>query len=281
MKKYFIAAILLHATILSADDSIVPASMFIHRDNYFIFGDMDDQVKFQFSAKYQLVNPAGQDLSFDYEKNSWYSVWFNYLKVFGSWSYLAYTQTSWWTVYEDRDSFSSNYQPELFFMFESKKSIPGWDLGLVDIIRLSPYYHCSNGTEGPDHRSIHSYYGEIQLSWGSRYNFGTNIKMFGYYFRDAANRDINDYRHNYEADCFMKFTFDPDWWWPVYKEDIHFRFTGNPFDKGYFIIESITQFFASAFQPRIFIQYNNGYGVNILQYNKKATEFRAGLSFSH
>ena len=45
------------------------------------------------------------------------------------------------------------------------------------------------------------------------------------------------------------------------------------------MIEGICQIFSSRIQPKLFCQWNDGYGVNMVTYNKKEKEFRAGLIF--
>ena len=235
-----------------ADEYLSP--MTLYKDNYFTAGSMKDQLKFQISAKYNIFYPADTGL------------------------YFGYTQISWWKAYNDADTFSSNYQPEGFYLVESKKNIfADADLGIIDYIQVSPIQHSSTGVEGDDHRSINIFYGQIQLSAGEVFNFGTNLKAFGYYFRCDQNRDINDYRRNYEADFFFKLKSKSNWY--VDKYELHFRCSGNPFGKGYYMAEAIAQIFTSKVQPKLFVQFSDGYGVNMVKYNRKVQELRAGILF--
>lgn len=256
MKKLFMLIIICYSTALFASEYQSPMSLY--KDNYFVAGNSKDQVKFQLSAKYnifytpQLQAPIGL--------------------------YVAYTQTSWWTCYEKRDTFSSNYTPETFYQLESGNNIFGnVDLGIIDYIQVSPIQHASNGVEGVDHRGINIYYGQIQLSVGEVFNFGTNLKGFGYYSRSGKNKNINDYRKNYEAEVFFKLKSKTNWY--VDKFELRAKCTGNPRDKGYYMIEGVCQIFTSIIQPKIFVQYNDGYGINMITYNQKETELRAGFIF--
>lgn len=255
MKKIYqgitFIVIFLISVCLSATEYQSPMSLY--KDNYFVAGDDDDQVKFQFSAKYNILYPAETGL------------------------YIGYTQISWWTCYEGSDTFSSNYQPEVFYKLESIKNPFELDLGLIDYIQISPIQHSSTGVEGKDHRGINIYYGQVQMSIGEVYNFGLNMKGYGYYSRNKRNKDINDYRHNYEADVFFKLKSISNWY--IDKYELHAKCVGNPFDKGYYMIEGICQIFSSRIQPKLFCQWNDGYGVNMVTYNKKEKEFRAGLIF--
>lgn len=257
-------------------------SMTLYRENYFTAGDNIDQIKFQFSAKYQLY--ISKDDPTDNQKNKM-------AKLIGNSAFFAYTQTSWWLVYGDRDTFSTNYQPEFFFKVDSKDNLMGWDFGPVKYLKLSPIYHCSTGVEGPDHRSINEFYAEFDVSYvdlSKQNEIGINPRVFGYWSKDLDhNKDINDFRRNYDAKIYYKHTFD---WkdkdkhfynlWQVVKEQgFNFKCTGNPFGKGYYMIESTSKLFRDYFQSKLFIQYSHGYGVNFVEYNIKKTEFRGGVLF--
>jgi outer membrane phospholipase A len=172
---YFILIVVLLP--FSADAGESPISLY--RDNYFLFGNKDDQVKFQISVEYRIFNQFETD-------------WARNL-------YVAYTQTSWWRVYKSADTMSNNYQPELFYRIEyNKNSFKDKDSEMIDYIQISPLYHCSTGTEGADHRGVNAYYAQIQASRGKIHNFGINLKLFGYWCKHENNLDINRYRDNYE-----------------------------------------------------------------------------------
>ena len=102
MYKLFIIIILLFqiSVCYAAETEVSVAqnktAMSIYRDNYITFGDNNDQIKFQFSAKYQLYIP---------DKNPEDNKINTFFKIVGSSAYFAYTQTSWWTVYSGRDTF--------------------------------------------------------------------------------------------------------------------------------------------------------------------------------
>lgn len=240
------------------EEYISPMSMY--KDNYFVAGDMDNQVKFQISAKYNIVFSKGHN-----EPGF----------------YFGYTQTSWWKVYKGADTFSTNYQPEGFYRFEPGSSnifgIMKSDVPYLDYFQISPIQHASTGVETSDHRSINIYYAQLQMATPTTLSIGFNTKIFGYYYKDKANSDINDYRKFYEADIFLKLRSRTITLLDRY--ELHTKCTGNPLGKGYVMLEGTFQLVTAEFQPRLFIQYNRGYGVNMVNYNKKETELRAGFVF--
>lgn len=228
--------------------------MSTYHDNYFVAGDVEDQVKIQLSAKYNLFYPSHAG------------------------AYFGYEQMSNWFVYKGRDTFYTMYQPEAFYRFESGKNIfKDYVISGVDYIQFSPIKHCSTGVEGEDHRSINQAYGQIQLSVGEVYNVGINLKGFRYYTRDEQNRDINDYKKFYEAEAFFKIRSKTVEY--LDKEEVKVKITGNPIGKG--SIEGTLTFrlISSKIQPRLFVQYFRGYGEFMVNYNKKSEAIRAGFVF--
>lgn len=226
-----------------------------YQDNYIIAGDSDDQVKFQFSAKYNLFYP------------------------FNSGLYFGYTQRSFWKLYDDSSPFvETNYMPEGFYRFESgNNSFKDYVIPYIDYIQVSPIAHKSNGRDGLDSRSINIYYGQIQFSKGEVVNVGANVKVFGYYNKAKENADINDYNKNYEADIFIKLRSKTVLY--LDKEELHLKFGGNPMDKGWFAVEARVRILSTYVQPKLFFQYREGYDEFMINYNEKTKSIRVGVIF--
>lgn len=240
------------AATLTAKEYESPMSMY--HDNYFITGNQDAQTKFQVSAKYSILYPSKIGL------------------------YAAYTQTSWWKLYDKSSPFyETNYQPETFLLFESGNNFANdVKLGPIDYIQLSPIYHKSNGRDGEESRGMNLYYAQTQLSFGEVYNVGVAVKIFDYYNVSRKNADIDSYIGHYEADVFLKIKSRD-----VYlldKEELHFKF-GSGKDKGWFCAEVQARIITSYIQPKIFIQVYHGYAEWLINYSEKGTCVRAGLTF--
>ena len=254
MKKLLFILLLFIAVPLFSKEYESP--MTPYQDNYIITGDSEeDQVKFQFSAKYNIFYP------------------------FNSGIYFGYTQRSYWRIYDDSSPFvETNYMPEAFYRFESGNNmfkdyvIPG-----VDYIQASPIEHKSNGRDMEDSRSINRYYGQVQLSVGQLVNAGVNVKVFGYYNKAKENADINDYNKNYEADVFLKLRSTSVKY--LDKEEIHFKFGGDPTDKGWYAVEGRIRILSTYVQPKLFFQYRKGYDEFMINYSEKQESFRAGFIF--
>jgi len=228
-----------------------PASMY--KDNYIVSGwEEDTQVKFNVSVRYRVVYKAGL--------------------------FMGYTQLSKWDLYSKSSPFKeNNYQPEVFYKFESDNNEFDINLGVIDYIQISPIYHRSNGRDGVESRGENLYYGQAQISIGKVHNFGINGKLYNYYNVSSKNKDINDYHKNYEIDVFYKYkssTVEE-----LDKEEVHVRFSGNPLDKGF--VEGTLKFriWTSAIQLRLYGQVFHGYDEFIIDYNKKDTAARVGFCF--
>ncbi|MEO0814116.1 MAG: phospholipase A, partial [Myxococcota bacterium] len=102
-----------------------------YRPNYFLFGDQEDQILFQFSFRYNL---------WPQEENR--------LGVF-----LAYTQRSWWDLYafDDSSPFTeNNYSPELVFRWRYRRfGVLGTGFDQVQF----GFQHQSNGEDSVESRS--------------------------------------------------------------------------------------------------------------------------------
>lgn len=229
--------------------------MQIYKPNYIIAGDKEDQVKFQISAKYNLIYPS--------ETGLW----------------VAYTQKAFWNLYEDSSPFwEFNHEPELFYIFESKKNMFGVDTGFLDYIQLSPIYHRSNGRDGLESRGMNLYYGEIQVSVGKVYNLGLTAKAFNYYGKSSKNKDIEQYLGYGEGELFFQLKsknvnyFD--------KEKIYIRGGGNHESKKGWVEGGLkVRLLTTLFQPFLYVQVFHGYGEAMVNYNGKDTAVRVGLTF--
>lgn len=225
----------------------------LYQNNYFITGDTrEDQVKFQMSVKYNLLWPFDTGLFF------------------------GYTQRSYWRIYDDSSPFQeTNYCPEFFYRYDPKSNVFNFSLPFIDYIQVSPMFHRSNGLDKENSRSENKYYGEVQTSYGRVYNVGARGRVFGYYDVESMNKDINKYHKNYSAAVFFKLmSSDVS---DLEKEKIELSWGGNPFDDGWYQVELSMRIISSYAQPRIFMQFYQGYDEFMIHYNERTTALRFGL----
>jgi phospholipase A1 len=223
------------------------APISLHKLNYIIFGNTDDQVKAQFAFKYEIFRESG--------------------------FFLAYSQSIFWNLYSTSSPISEiNLSPELF-----------WNYGDdVQYVRLGLYEHKSNGRDGIDSRAWDRSYIQVQTSVGNPVNVGVNVKGFYMWGIAPENEDIADYTGNYEAELFFRFLESG----PLHltdKEELYIRGGtgrgnyGFDFTKGW--IEAGFRFRMAfrSIQPDFYIQLFSGYGETLVGYDKENLAVRVGI----
>ncbi len=234
----------------------------LYKQSYLVLGNMDDQVKAQFSFKfdpfYSLIDNLGL--------------------------YLAYTQLMDWRFYDKSSPFRDiNFNPEVFLRLESQKNVfRNVDLGPLDYLQLGFFEHKSNGKEGADSRSWNRGYVQFQLSVGSTLNFGVNIKYFLMYLKmiEEQNRDIQRYIGSWETTVFFRHMKNGKL--GLFELYVRFGAGGGPggfnFYKGW---QEWGIIFPSPLQHvRPYLQMFHGYGEYLLGYNKQRTDTWGG-TFLH
>jgi outer membrane phospholipase A len=220
-------------------DYLAPVSLY--KDNYIIFGDMDDQVKLQLSFQYSIFQKYDTGV------------------------FIGYSQYSMWSLYNSSSPFFDiNYSPELFF--KTKYFLKKY----LDYIQVSPYQHMSNGRDREESRSLDRFYIEVQSSVNfPMLNTGANLKLFGYYNQGKVNYG--------RRTCLYEMRI----WGALGKKklsrnEIHFTFSG--FKDGFHQIDIISKKIGFL-NSRIYLQYRNGYMETMLTHEKRDVSVRIGMLF--
>jgi phospholipase A1 len=235
-------------------------SILLHRDNYILpltenyesgvimdeFGEArqidDNEIKFQISIRSLLLN----NLPFDAQL------------------YAAYTNQSHWQAYNDNDSRpfrETNHQPELFVDFPIDKRYRGITL---NTLRFA-FNHQSNGRSGVISRSWNRLYAELLLS--TKYS-QVNLRSWFQVTDEEDNPDIQDFLGNFQIDGLRK----------IGKHQLHWKARHNLKSDGKGAFElGWSRRIGGREDVRWYLQYFNGYGESLIDYNRK-TE-RIGLGF--
>ncbi|NLY03924.1 MAG: phospholipase A [Campylobacter sp.] len=208
------------------------------------FGDerKDQEVKFQFSFQ----KPLFDDL----------------LGLDETWSF-GYTQTSFWQIQVDSLPFrTTDYQPEFFV------TIPTNDIWKLDYIRVG-LNHQSNGEGGLKSRSWNRAYLETTFSLG---NLRITPTVWHSFIFDDENKDIRQYMGYGD----LKFSYDIADHHLVALWRNNLRFDNQ--NRG--AIE-LNYYFPLPFGDGIYgyLQYFNGYGESLYDYNKQVNKVMLGISF--
>ena len=215
-----------------------------HSTNYFVFGD--DDLKIQLGFKYRLA----RTFSF----------------------YVAYSQLMFWDIYDESKPFEDvNYKPELFYRFleGGSKVFQSIDVG---------YLHTSNGQSGETSRSLDRLM--VRSNFASkinRHSITGTFMLYGIYNEDVTNEDIVNHLGYWEANVFLTDIIR------IQEQQIDFElktYAGSEvvnFDQGAYQLGLIYRVGSDNFNPAIYLQRFEGYSENLLNYNKRSTEWRLGL----
>jgi outer membrane phospholipase A len=194
-------------------------------------------------------------------------------------AYFAYSQTSLWDLHDASDPFyNTSYRPRLFFQEEQLWVSPnnkvwfGLESGLA---------HDSNGHQaGAEERSIYLLYARPRLDWiaPGAYHFFISPMVYGYIDK-ADNPDIADYRGY--ADLLLGVSKD-GWRLNTTLRKGTKDHYGSIEVNAILPLRATDQFFdrigARGLNGYWFVQYFNGWGETILEYNLKGpAQFRSGL----
>jgi phospholipase A1 len=198
-------------------------------------GELDDnEIKFQLSFQTKLAD----DL-FDRSADLWFS----------------YTQVSFWQLFNDDISApfrETNYEPDVFVSFETDYNL----LGLTGRVLNFGVVHQSNGRAEPLSRSWNRVYAELQFTRG---DFALSVKPWVRIEEDEEdddNPDIDDYLGNYELRAYYN-----------WRGHVFSAMARNVIDSDDRYNSEIAWSFPITRRLRGLVQWYNGYGENLIDYN--------------
>jgi outer membrane phospholipase A len=231
-----------------------------HEPVYFIYGGKAPGAKFQFSFAYRLLGEKAK-------------LGENLPALRGI--YAGYTQRSLWDITAESSPFyDTSYMPEL--LYESQAVVDPSGKGGFQLLGYQVgLRHESNGRDGTASRSLNIAYVRPVFAIGrlDGWNLLIAPRLFTYVSDVVNNPDIKDYRGNAELMAIFgrndgpalsltgrlgrgghKGSLQADLTFPV------------KFDRAF------------DFATYVLIQYWNGYGESLRDYNKSTTQLRAGFS---
>jgi outer membrane phospholipase A len=221
---------------------------------YFSVGAKDGlNARFQFSFKFRLLTPVGN------VAEPWHDL------------YIAYTQTSLWDLQSlSKPFYDTSYKPTFFFLRENLGVKTAWfdRLGVQAGVQ-----HESNGQALPKSRSLNTAYFKPTVAWKlpRGWQLAVSPRVIAYLEKEE-NPDLERYRGYVE-------------WLVSASHRDGFKFTANlrkGTGSGYGSAELNASWPLDALFPelggRVLIQYFNGWGESLLDYNIRRTDqFRLGF----
>ena len=182
---------------------------------------------------------------------------------------FAYTNLSFWQAYDEDDSSpfrETVHEPEVFMAFEND-----WEfLGMNNRVVQLGVAHQSNGRDGELSRSWNRIYLDFIFERGNYY-----LSFKPWYFprswgsASKDNPDIDTYYGNFELRG-------------VYASDKHTvsLMLRNNFDNPSYGALEINWSFPMSRRAKWFVQYFNGYGESLIDYNASANRFGIGVALT-
>ena len=239
-----------------------------HEPVYIVAGDEEITTKFQFSFKYQILNPEGPIAK-------------KAPPLAGV--YFAYSQTSLWDLGDDSNPFfDSTYRPEALVSYENlerfvvngggERLLPDW----ITLATQAGYRHESNGRDGDDSRSLNYAYVRPIFTFRGRDDwFLTLAPTFFTYVGDLDdNPDIRDYRGHTELRAVIG-----------QAGGVQLAVTGRVGDTGVNkgslelnLSLPLRKISASNLDVYFYTQYFSGYGETLLTYDDTSYSLRFGIA---
>jgi outer membrane phospholipase A len=231
----------------------------VHDPMYFVYGAKEPAAKFQFSLKYRLLSfdegATGADAS---------SVQF------------GYTQRSLWNVNAHPSAFyDTSYIPSVFYQFFSQAANP--DPGGADLTWLgftSGYQHESNGQGGTLERSLNTLFVRTGVLVGRTDTWHSIflLRAFTYIEGVANNPEIRDYRGYGDWGVILADGPGPSLTYTGWAGQ-HFNHATTQLDLNIPIRMKTVDF-----DTFFLVQYFNGYGESLKEYQAHSNVVRAGIS---
>jgi len=213
--------------------------------------------RFQFSFKYQLFATTAARLS----------RWQDDL-------YFGFTQTSLWDLHSFSKPFrDSSYKPALFYYRQRLRDDDSW---LSRVGLYAGFQHESNGKAGLDSRSLNSLYFTPVITLVRHEGFFWTVGPQGFYYVDKSeNPDITDYRGHVDIHMTLGWGNGLQLTTLLRKGD-QSGYGSGELDLSYPLRK--VWLFSDTAGGYLHIQYFNGWGETILDYNHRFhDELRFGI----
>jgi phospholipase A1 len=231
--------------------------VFPYEPFYFVAGTKSPNAKFQVSIRYQILNHDGP-----------LATRAPPLEGFN----IGYTQTSLWDW--NRASapfFDSSYKPELLYLYE--RVLGGRPTNWYRLDLQAGVQHESNGKDGDASRSLNITYLRPILTIGNDEELHLTLMPRAWvYLGDLSdNPDIARYRGYVDLRTILSYK--------GLQLSAYGRM-GNHTDRGSIQLDLTYPLrkFWGTFSAYLHVQYLNGFGESLLEYNERSTAWRAGFS---
>jgi len=253
------------------ENVLQPFTLMAHKPSYYLFGAYNQR---GYSTEYYERHFDKPDVTFDdteaqFQFSLKIPLGVDLFKTFDI--YAAYTNRSFWQLYNEdisRPFRETNHEPEAWLQFT-----PGWEIfGFKNSANAIGVVHQSNGRGGELSRSWNRIYANFVFQRG---NFALGFKPWirlSEADEDDDNPDITDYLGHYELRAGYK-----------WKQQVFSIMSRNNLESGFDrgAVE-LGWSFPLWNYPYLkgYIQYFNGYGESLIDYNQRVNRIGIGISLT-
>lgn len=212
-------------------------------------GELDKlEVKFQFSVKFPIIeNLFGEQGSIQF----------------------AYTNRSFWQAYNASASYpfrETVHEPELFLIFENDWHFLGMDNRLIQL----GIVHQSNGQTGNRSRTWNRVYIDLIFQRG---DFYLSVKPWYHLKETGSAKDDNPDIEDYYGHGELRVAYAGG------KHTASIMLRNNFDDPNYGALE-VNWSYPMTRRVKLFVQYFNGYGESLIDYNARVNRLGIGVAFT-
>ncbi len=185
---------------------------------------------------------------------------------------FAYTQKVWWQLYSNSEPFrETNYEPEFFMTLPTNVAID--EATGLKAVKIG-FSHESNGQDGRRSRTWNRLYASTLWQHGQLF---TNLRAW-YRIPESENADENPDIHKYlgYGDLTFNYLYGKHQLGLLIRNNLDFDDGQN---RGAVQVDWSYPFF-NAHSTYWYLQYFNGYGESLIDYDRKVKKVGFGLSFS-
>jgi len=253
------------------ENVLQPFTLMAHKPNYFLLGAYNSNGYSSELFKEQFDDPSIEfdDTEAQFQLSLKVPLGVNLFDTFDV--YAAYTNRSFWQLYNSEISSpfrETNHEPEAWVQFT-----PGWEiLGFRNSANAIGFVHQSNGRGGVLSRSWNRVYANFVFQRG---NFAFGFKPWFRISEDAEdddNPDITDYLGHYELRAGYK-----------WNNQVFSAMSRNNLESGFdHGAVELGWSFPLWNYPYLkgYIQYFNGYGESLIDYDQKVNRIGIGISLT-
>jgi phospholipase A1 len=251
------------------EEALRPFSLMAHKPNYMLVGAYNSKGWSDYSSEqFPGVSTSFKEVEAQFQASIKVPLWIGMFNDRAD-LYAAYTNRSFWQVYDHIDSEpfrETNHEPEAWLQFRNDWKV----FGFTNSVNSVGLVHQSNGRGGDLSRAWDRMYGNFVFE---KNYWAVGIKPWVWLIadkKDSDNPDIEDYMGH--GEFRLAYANNGHTISAMFRNQLE-----SGFDRGAVELSWSIPVFQYPYL-RAYIQYFNGYGESLIDYNQKVNRIGIGIS---